>query len=99
MSSNFYDQAIFAAAKIESDPTLLNFEQKQRRMDIAQEMFTIFNDDPNLLKKLITSDESWMYGYDIETKVQTSQWKRCMAAADFFPLPKTKGNEERKVFY
>ena len=62
-----------AAAKIVSK--LLNFEQKQRRMDIAQEMLTTFNDDPDLLKEGITGDESWMYGYDIETKAQASQWK------------------------
>lgn len=63
-----------AAAKIV--PKLLNFEQKQRRMDIAQELLNIVNDDPDFLKKVITGDESWVYGYDIETKAQSSQWKR-----------------------
>ena len=52
---------------------LLNIEQKQRRMDMAQEVLTTFNDDPDLLKKVITGDESWVYGYDIETKTQLSQ--------------------------
>ena len=37
---------------------------------------TTFNDDPDLLKKLIIGNESWVYGYDIETKAQSSQWKR-----------------------
>ena len=55
-------------------PKLLNFEQKQRRMDVAQEMLTTFNDDPDLLKKVITGNESWVYGYAIKTK--SSQWKR-----------------------
>ena len=50
---------------------LLNFEQKQRRMDIAQEMSTTFNGDSDLLKKVITGDESWVYGCDIETKAQS----------------------------
>ena len=45
-------------------------------MDIAQEVLTIFNDDPDLLKKVRTGDESYVYGYDIETKAQSSQWKR-----------------------
>ena len=36
-----------AAAKIV--PKLLHFEQKQRRMDIAQEMLMTFNDDPDLV--------------------------------------------------
>ena len=40
---------------------LLNFEQKQCRMDIAQESLTT----------VITGDESWVYGYDIETKAQS----------------------------
>ena len=41
-------------------------------MDMAQEMLTTFNDDLDLLKKVITGDESWVYGYDIETKAQSS---------------------------
>ncbi|KAA1414566.1 hypothetical protein F0U47_20875, partial [Nocardioides antri] len=63
-----------AAAKIV--PKLLNCEQKQRRMDISQELLNIVNDDPDFLKKVITGDESWVYGYDIETKAQSSQWRR-----------------------
>ena len=54
---------------------LLNFEQKQRRMNIVQEMLTTFSGDSYLLKKVITGDESAVYGYDIETKAQSSQWK------------------------
>ena len=42
-------------------PKLQNFEQNQRRIGIALEM-TAFNDDHNLLKKVITSDESFVYG-------------------------------------
>ena len=39
-------------------------------------MLTTFNDDPDFLKKIIIGDESWVYGYDIETKGLSSQWKR-----------------------
>ena len=38
-------------------------------MDIAQEMLRTFNDDPDLLKKVITDGELWVYGYD---KAQSS---------------------------
>ena len=62
-----------AATKIV--PKLLNFEQKQRHMDVSQEMLTAFNNDPDLLKKVITGDKSWVQEYDIETKAQSSQWK------------------------
>ena len=34
----------------------------------------MISDDENVLKKVITGDESWVYGYDPETKQQSSQW-------------------------
>ena len=33
------------------------------------------NNNDTVLKKVITGDESWVYGYDPETKQQSSQWK------------------------
>ena len=47
-----------AATKIVTK--LLSFEQIQRSMNIAQ--LTMFNDDPDLLKKVIIGNESWLYG-------------------------------------
>ena len=55
-----------AAAKIAIK--LLKFEQNQRRIDIAQEMLTTLKDNSDWLRKVITGDESQVYGYDIETK-------------------------------
>ena len=57
-------------------PKLLNFDQKNCRMSIAQKLLNDVNDDPDLLKRIITGDETWVYGYDVETKSQSSQWKR-----------------------
>ncbi|UYV68136.1 hypothetical protein LAZ67_5003148 [Cordylochernes scorpioides] len=34
----------------------------------------MFNSDPHWLKNVITGDETWVYGYDPETKKQSSQW-------------------------
>ena len=56
-------------------PKLLNFEQKQRRMEVAQESLNKVNDDAELLKRIITGDETWVYGYDVETKSQSSHWR------------------------
>ena len=44
-------------------------------MTIAQEMLNDVNDDSDLLKRVMTGDESWVYDYDVETKAQLSQWK------------------------
>ncbi|CAB3259756.1 unnamed protein product [Arctia plantaginis] len=54
---------------------LLNFEQKQLRMEVAQESLNEVNNDAELLKRVITGDETWVYGYDVETKAQSSQWR------------------------
>jgi len=31
--------------------------------------------DSSFLGNVITGDETWVYGYDSETRVQSSQWK------------------------
>ena len=70
-------QAIFThvldmkRASAQTVPKLLNFEQKQCCMDFAQ-MLTTFNDNPDLLKNVVTSNESWVCGYDIENEASSS---------------------------
>ncbi|UYV61607.1 hypothetical protein LAZ67_1005527 [Cordylochernes scorpioides] len=49
-------------------PKLLNCDQKQHRMNIANEMLDSVRDDPNFLQRVINGDEAWIYGYDVETK-------------------------------
>ncbi|UYV68333.1 hypothetical protein LAZ67_5003912 [Cordylochernes scorpioides] len=41
-------------------PKLLNCDQKQHRMNIANEMLDSVRDDPNLLQRVITGDEAWV---------------------------------------
>ena len=66
-------------------PKSLTTEQKHLRSEIAQENLEMVSGDENNLKKVITGDESWVYGYDPETKQQSSQWKRpCQVNADYF---------------
>ena len=52
-------------------PKLLTTEQKDLRCEIAQENLEMVSDDENVLKKVIAGDESWVYGYDPETKQQS----------------------------
>ena len=56
-------------------PKLLTMEQKQLRLEIAQDMLDCVESDSNFLNTVITGDESWVYEYDPETKAQSSQWK------------------------
>ena len=38
-------------------------------------MLSEVGDDPDLLKRVMTGDETWVYSYGTETKAQSSQWK------------------------
>jgi len=49
-------------------PCVLTVEQKQKLYDCA-------TSDSSFLGNVIVGDESWVYGYDPETRVQSSQWK------------------------
>jgi hypothetical protein len=53
---------------------LLTDDQKANRVTINQELFVCSNAEENCLENIITGDETWVYGYDIETKAQSSQW-------------------------
>jgi hypothetical protein len=61
-----------------SAPWLLTNDQKQRRINVCPELWEKPNEDPTFtsISRIIMGDESWIYGYDPETKQQSSQWKR-----------------------
>ena len=54
---------------------LLIDDQKGNRVGISQELLASANGNENFRKNIITGDETWVYGYDVETEMQSSQWK------------------------
>ena len=56
-------------------PKLLTVEKKQLHLEITQDVLDCVESDSNFLNTVITDDESWVYGYDPETKAQSSQWR------------------------
>jgi hypothetical protein len=58
-------------------PRLLINDQKQRHVHVCLELHEKANKDPTFISRIITGDESciYSYGYDPETKQQSSQWK------------------------
>ena len=53
---------------------LLSAEQKKLSLEIAQDNLEMVNNDDTVLKKVITGDESWVYG--------TSMSKQCEVNVD-----------------
>ena len=71
-------------------PRLLSDVQRENRIDINQELLANANGNENFLKNIITGDETWVYGYDVETKMQSSQWM-----GKGFPRPKKAARMSR----
>jgi hypothetical protein len=41
--------------------------QKQIRVEVSQDMLDSTTGEPDFMNTIITGDESWVYGYDLET--------------------------------
>jgi len=48
-------------------PRILTPHQKQQRVNVSTELGQLASDE-TFLSRVITGDESWVYGYDPETK-------------------------------
>ncbi|KAJ4434985.1 hypothetical protein ANN_23557 [Periplaneta americana] len=56
-------------------PRLLTDDQRENRVRVCRDLMSEVQNDSNFLKKIVTGDESWCYGYDPESKQASSQWK------------------------
>jgi len=74
------------------DPRILTVEQKEWRLSVATNMLQEAESEENFMGQIITGDETWVYGYDPETKHQSSQWK----SADS-PRPKKARQVRSKI--
>ena len=50
-------------------PRLMTSDQQAHRVQVCQDLLDHSENDKEFLSKIITGDESWVYGYDVETKV------------------------------
>ena len=73
-------------------PRLLTDEQKERRVEVCQDILTRLETDPNLLGGTITGDESWIFKYDPSTKRHNLEWKSPTS-----PRPKKARMSKSKV--
>ena len=71
---------------------LLNEQQKERRVQVYHDILEELETEPNLLGRVITGDESWIFEYDPETKRQSLQWK-----SPTLPRPKKARMSKSKI--
>ncbi len=57
-------------------PRLLSPEEKTHRMLSCHEWIDMVAADPDVIKRVITGDKSWVWLYDPETKMESTQWVR-----------------------
>ena len=54
-------------------PRLLNDDQRERRMQVCQDIIECLQTEPDLLRRVINGDEIWIFEYNLETKCQSCQ--------------------------
>ena len=54
-------------------PRLMTSDQQAHRVQVCQDFLDHSENHKEFLSKIITGDELWVYGYDVETKIQSSQ--------------------------
>jgi len=55
-------------------PRQLTTDQMECPMMVAGDLFEKSTQDPTFLTKIVTGDESWVFAYDPETKMQSAEW-------------------------
>jgi len=78
-------------------PMELSEEQKQRSFTICQDLLERQDD---ILGRVITGYETWIYQYDPETKRQSAQWKTANSPRPKIPSVEiTSQNNVADFFY
>ena len=54
-------------------PRLLTEDQKNSPLNVCYNLREQVGNDPQILSKVVTRDETWCYGYDPETKQALSR--------------------------
>ncbi|KAJ8939665.1 hypothetical protein NQ318_006187 [Aromia moschata] len=70
----------------------LNVLQNEHRKQVALDMVSRADNEPNFIKHIITGDETWVYEYDMQTSRQSSEWHY-----DDEPKPKKPRQSRSKV--
>ena len=60
-------------------PRLQNEGQKERRVQVCQDILEQLQTEPYLLKRFVTGNETWIFEYDPLNKRQSLEWKSALS--------------------
>ena len=56
-------------------PKLLTRDQKEKRQENSSDILKQIEENPKFLYSVVTSDETWIFQYNPETKRQSMHWE------------------------
>ncbi len=74
-------------------PAHLTPRHLRLRLETSSAMLRLVQTDPGFLKRVITTDETWVHQYDPETRCQSSEW---LAQGENRPVKPRRGRSTRK---
>jgi len=75
-------------------PRNLTDQKRDARVRVCAELLEQVEDDPELMERVITGDESWFFQYDPKTKHQSLEWR-----SKGSPRPKIARMSKSKLKY
>lgn len=75
MPANLLDELSMRRIAAKFVTRLLTDDQKQHRLEVSMELKEQVINDSRFLSQVVTGGDSWICGYEPETKQQSSQWK------------------------
>jgi hypothetical protein len=79
ISHSWLDVLIFLCpfiwSRVSGKRLFLTADQKQQCVDLYEKLCQITSNDATFLSRVISGEDSWIYGYDPDTKQQATQWK------------------------
>ena len=82
-------------------PKCLNVNKKRQQCQPSEEVLKFFRHDPHdFLSRLVTTDETWLYHHDPETKQQSMVWRHSSSLRPKkFRVQKSAGNVLASIFF
>ena len=71
-------------------PRLLNGGQKEQHVQVCQDILEQLETEPNLLTRVVTGNESWIFEYDPLTIQQSLEWKSALSPPKKMRMFKSK---------